>query len=168
MWPFILPSFIFLLLLLFTCFAVIIWKVENLFLDFRGILWESRLFCRVKGVNKKYTWKKQGFTTVIPKQNPCIRYITANCYLSASKARKVLSLVILWWIGRRGVRLLLQWACSSHACHYESEERWTWTLFTLKWWKLSWCWYMFAWYCDFLGPYVLVHILKGGSSNSDL
>ena len=38
-------------------------------------------FPRVKNVSKQYTWKKQGFTTAIPKSNPCVRYITANCYL---------------------------------------------------------------------------------------
>lgn len=38
-------------------------------------------FPRIKNVSKQYTWKKQGFTTAIPKSNPCVRYITANCYL---------------------------------------------------------------------------------------
>lgn len=34
---------------------------------------------------KYYTWKKQGFTTDLPKNNPIVRYITANCYQSTKK-----------------------------------------------------------------------------------
>lgn len=46
-------------------------------------------FPRIKNVSKEYTWKKQGFTTVVPKSNPCIRYITANCYLCGKGKNKV-------------------------------------------------------------------------------
>ena len=46
-------------------------------------------FPRIKNVSKEYTWKKQGFTTVIPKSSPTIRYITANCYLCGKGRNKV-------------------------------------------------------------------------------
>lgn len=46
-------------------------------------------FPRVKNVSKQYTWKKQGFTTAIPKSNPTVRYITANCYLCGKGKNRV-------------------------------------------------------------------------------
>ena len=47
-------------------------------------------FPRVKNVSKQYTWKKQGFTTAIPKSNPTVRYITANCYLCGKGKNRVI------------------------------------------------------------------------------
>ena len=46
-------------------------------------------FPRIKNVSKEYTWKKQGFTTAIPKRCPCVRYITANCYLCGKGRNRV-------------------------------------------------------------------------------
>ena len=46
-------------------------------------------FPRIKNLSKLYTWKKQGFTTAIPKKNPLVRYITANCYLCGKEKHRV-------------------------------------------------------------------------------
>ena len=46
-------------------------------------------FPRIKNLSKLYTWKKQGFTTAIPKKNPLVRYITANCYLCGKERHRV-------------------------------------------------------------------------------
>ena len=49
-------------------------------------------FPRIKNVSKQYTWKKQGFTTAIPKSNPTVRYITANCYLCGKGKNRVIQI----------------------------------------------------------------------------
>lgn len=46
-------------------------------------------FPRIKNMSKLYTWKKQGFTTAVPKKNPIVRYVTANCYLCGKERYRV-------------------------------------------------------------------------------
>lgn len=48
----------------------------------------SFAFPQETGLEKKYVWKKMGFTTDIPIEAPLVRYVTASCYKKGDKKVK--------------------------------------------------------------------------------
>lgn len=103
-------------------------------------------FPRIKNVTKEYTWKKQGFTTAIPKRCPCVRYITANCYLCGKGRNR--NNIFAAFSGREPVlRMHAVMKIQSFFTRGNTEK------------------YQNDNYID-QGPYVLIHILKGGSHAS--